>query len=168
MRQTSFNFAVALVALGLLVSATALLAATSNTPALTKTNAPAAKGTATNAPPVEIPIPISHFAMPSEKGSGKDPFYPDSTRFQPAVPTQSKAGKPVVVVAEVKINGFSGTPEKPFVILNNVTFGTGDEQKVPVGNSRLNVRCLEIRVADQIAIIEVNGERRELRFLNRK
>jgi hypothetical protein len=123
---------------------------------------------ATNAAPVEVVIPKSNFASTLETG-GKDPFFPDTLRFQQAAPkTGSSTNKVAVAPAEVKVNGFTGNPTQPLVILNNVTFGEGDDTTVPTPTGRVRVRCLEIRVAEQVAIVEVNGVRRELRFAPRK
>lgn len=138
-------------------------AASSNSPSGAGTNAPAAKGT--NAIPVELPIPKSHFAMPGE-GGGKDPFYPTSARFQPrehATNTNVVAAPPMV-----RINGFSGTPAQPLVIINNATFGIGDEMSIPTQAGRVKVRCIEIRTQDESALVEVNGVRRELQFRSKK
>jgi hypothetical protein len=136
-------------------------AAPSNAPASTaagKSNAPVA----TNAAPVEAPIPLSVFTMPTPKGGGKDPFYPETTRFQQRSPAPSPTNK--VVVAEFKINGFSGNASDPLVIINSNTFGKGDEQMVQTPGGRVKVRCVEINVPERLAVIEVNGDRRELRF----
>jgi hypothetical protein len=54
------------------------------------------------------------------------------------------------------------------VIINNVTFGEGDEQMVTTAAGRAQVRCLEIRSQEQTVRIEINGQRRELKFLDRK
>ena len=150
-------------------------ATASNAPAASKAKAKAATpGTApTNAAPAEAAIPKSHFAAVPETGGGKDPFFPASTRFQPRQTTVGPSNKVVVVVEpDVRINGFSGNASLPLVIINNVTFGIGDERLVKAenlaGNVRLRVRCLEIQIDDQMAIVEVNGTRRELRFLKKK
>lgn len=124
----------------------------------------------TNSPPVEMPIPKSQFSA-SESTRGKDPFFPASARFQPPVAVATNASSSKVIPLpepEVKLGGFSGSASEPLVIINNVTFGVGDEQMVISGNSRLRVRCLEIDAAEQMAVIEVNGKRRELRFRPKK
>lgn len=149
---------------GALAAVTAAPAASPKTAAATtKTNTPAAKTAQAAAP--DAAIPMSHFA-PLQEG-GKDPFYPNSGRLQ-FTPTVTPSNKVAVVVADVRINGFSGNAARPLVIINNVTFGEGDEQMVVVTNGRARVRCLGIRMPEQAATVEVNGERRELRFLERK
>ena len=136
------------------------------------TNAPAAKPATlatrpaapatTNAASVEVPIPQSVFIVPSSHVEGVDPFFPLSTRLIVAPPTTS-TNKPAQV-AQLVINGLSGTPERPLVIINGITFGLGDKLDLPKAQGRTRVRCLEINLNDETAIVEVNGERRALRF----
>ena len=130
------------------------------------TNAPAAKPSAptatTNAAPVEAPIPQSVFIVPRSKGDGVDPFYPHSTRLELVAPTSST--NKTQVVGELVIKGFSGTPAQPLVIINDRTFGVDDEKEVVTPQGRVGVRCIEIRLKDEATIVEVNGERHELRF----
>ena len=140
------------------------------------TNAPAAKPATsttrsaapatTNAASVEVPIPKSIFVVPTSKVEGVDPFFPLSTRLVVAPPSTS-TNKPAPV-AQLVIKGLSGTPERPLVIINGITFGLGDELELPKAQGRLRVRCLEINLNDETAIVEVNGERRELRFRSGK
>jgi hypothetical protein len=138
-----------------------VVAAASSTPSGAKTNAPAAASGAS----VEITIPKSRFA-PSTEG-GKDPFFPNSARLERKIPA-TQTNKVVAVVPELRINGFSGNAARPLVIINNLTFGVGDEQMVTTAAGRAQVRCVEIRTEDQAVVIEMNGQRRELKFLDRK
>jgi hypothetical protein len=144
--------------LGFLALVTPVHAATSN----------AAAGATTNAPttaPAELVVPRSHFG--SVLDGGKDPFYPGSARFQRVIPV-TPTNQVATVAPEVQINGFSGNAARPLVIINNVTFGEGDEQMVTTAAGRAQVRCLEIRSQEQTVRIEINGQRRELKFLDRK
>jgi hypothetical protein len=146
--------------------------------ASTKTkSAPAATSpsVATNAAPAAAVIPQSVFVHPTNQKEGKDPFFPRSTRPYAsavvAIPTN-----PPPSISDLKISGTSGSDERPFVIINNVTFGVGDTNEVISGTSRITVHCLEInRVAgtqgspggsEVTATVEVIGERgrRVLRF----
>jgi hypothetical protein len=68
------------------------------------------------------------------------------------------------LVGELVIKGFSGTPARPLVIINDRTFGVNDEQEVVTPQGRVRVRCIEIRLKDEATIVEVNGGRRELRI----
>lgn len=146
-------------------SSLAVFAVTTNAPAV-KPGAPATKSTAptatTNVAPVEIPIPQSVFVAPRSKGDGVDPFYPRSIRLELAAPVSST--NKTQVVGELVINGFSGTPAQPLVIINNRTFGVDEEKEVATPQGRVRVRCIEIHLKDEATMVEVNGERRELRF----
>jgi hypothetical protein len=65
-----------------------------------------------------------------------------------------------VEISALTVKGFSGTPGHRFVIINNHTFGVGDEGDVITPSGRVHVRCTEVH-SDYVAI-EVNGQRREL------
>lgn len=146
--------------LGFLAVVTPVNAATSNAAASATTNAPAAA-------PSELVVPRSHFG--SVLDGGKDPFYPGSARFQRVIPVAPPDQDQVApVTPDVQINGFSGNAARPLVIINNVTFGEGDTQMVTTTAGRAQVRCLEIRRQEQTVQIEINGQRRELKFLDRK
>jgi hypothetical protein len=142
----------------------ALLAAAGTNPPGAKpaTNVVTAKA-ATNTPPAETPIPVSVFVIPRSRNEGVDPFYPLSTRFSttPAVSTDTNRPPPR---AELAIKGFSGTPANPLVIINDKTFAAKDQFEVATPQGRVRVRCLEIR-PNESAVVEVNGERRELIFV---
>lgn len=130
------------------------------------TNATPAKPgskTTTNTPPAEAPIPLSRFAMPTD-GGGKDPFFPLSERLRVvrASVTNPTSAPPVVI--EFFIKGFSGTAAFPLVIINDKTFAVDDEKEIVTPQGRIRVRCVEIRLNEEIAVIEARGERRELRF----
>lgn len=58
--------------------------------------------------------------------------------------------------------GVSGTPQKRLAIINGHTFAKGEEQEVPSANGRIRVHCLDIK--EDSVIIDVNGERQELRM----
>ncbi len=98
----------------------------------------------------------SVFVIPTNVHEGRDPFFPESTRMVDAAMAASKT----VEVSALTVKGFSGTPGHRFVIINNHTFGIGDEGDVITPTGRAHIRCTEIR-ADVVAI-EVNGQRREL------
>ena len=113
------------------------------------------------AEPAKIPAaPLapahSVFVVPANIHEGRDPFFPESTRMFDAAAEASKT----VEVSALTIKGFSGTPGHRFVIINNHTFGIGDEGDVITPTGRVHIRCTEIRA--DVVIIEVNGQRREL------
>jgi len=156
----------------LLAATTPLPAATSNAPAGTKkasaqkvTGAKVQESGPDTAPLANLPVPKSSFGL--SRTSGKDPFYPNSERLQEKL-TVTTTNQVAAVVPEVRINGFSGNAARPLVILNNQTFGEGDEQNVTTAAGRARVRCVGIRMAEQTVEIEINGQRQTLKFQDRK
>ena len=106
---------------------------------------------------VTAPAPVrSTFVVPTSFREGRDPFYPESTRpYEAAV-----AANKTVEITTLAIKGISGSPGHRLVIINNHTFGIGDEGDVLTSSGRVHIRCTEIR-ADSVAI-EINGQRHEL------
>jgi len=105
------------------------------------------------------PVPArSVFVMPANAREGRDPFYPESPRpYEAAV-----AANHTVEISALAIKGFSGPPEHRMVVINNHTFGVGDEGDVKTPSGRVHLRCTEIRA--NLVVIEVNGQKRELNF----
>ncbi len=122
------------------------------------TTNPAAGGSTNTAEPQ---IPQSVFVIPSEQKQGKDPFYPSSVR-----PYVNAAGKKPTIGQPPPVNlvlkGISGTGPHRLCIINNQTFEAGEDGEVSIAAGRIKVRCVEIK-ADSV-IIEINGERQELRL----
>ncbi len=104
------------------------------------------------------PVPLSIFIQPSSPKEGRDPFFPLSTRpyTSAVVATNTKDLSSLVMV------GMSGTPEHPLVIINNITFAVGDEREVVTPQGRIRIRCIQI-IGD-MAVIEANGQRHQLRY----
>jgi hypothetical protein len=71
-------------------------------------------------------------------------------------------------VAELHLKGISGTAEKPLAIVNTTTFTSGEENDVLSAGGRLRIRCLEINMAAGTVLVQVGGERRELRLQGAK
>jgi len=130
----------------------------------TKQPASAAKpGTQTNtakAAAVEPQIPLSAFNTPSNPKEGKDPFFPNRSinPVAPKVVPNTKVAAPIALI----LNGLSGTPANPLAIINNYTIAKGEEADLRAGTGRVHVRCVDIQ--EDKVIIEVNGERQELRL----
>jgi hypothetical protein len=128
-----------------------------------KSAAKTAKATApapTNAAPVQVEIPKSVFVVPSSPQEGKDPFFPLSTRLYGAVVVKNKGPAPSATIVELKLKGFSGTPEHPLAIINNRTFAVGEEGSVSTPTGRVPIRCVEIK-PDSVLVF-VNGQQRVL------
>ena len=82
---------------------------------------------------------VSTFTIPNSLAQGRDPFYPQSTRFI-STPVVTNAVGPVVL----EFKGLSGTPDRPLAIINNRTFAVGEEQDVHTDQGRVSVTCLAI------------------------
>jgi hypothetical protein len=138
-------------------------------PAPAKPSAPAKNDAASETPAVQTApspteIPKSVFLLSSPTQTLKDPFFPNSTRLAAGVASRNSGQKKDAPTAELALKAIFGTPSRPFVTINSTTLGLGEEQEVLTSAGRVRVRCLEINLAAQTAIIEVGGSRRELRF----
>jgi hypothetical protein len=157
MPRALISYRVALLALGMALTLT--VGAATSTP-VGRTNAPAA---GTNAALAEATIPQSVFAVPGQGGQGRDPFFPKSIRLD-RVTSTTQTNRPAAPTGAVKLSGLSGTPERPLAIINGVTFGNGDESNVLVGTTRVRLVCIEVRLKDETVLVEIAGERKELRM----
>ena len=123
--------------------------------------APAATPAATHvAQPVTPEVTLrSVFVLPTNLKEGRDPFFPASTRpYEDAASKNPVAGDLTALV----LKGFSGTPDHRLAIINNHTFGVGDEGDVLTPHSRIHIRCVEIK--DKSVVIESGGQRHELSY----
>lgn len=118
--------------------------------------------TSMNASNTMADIPQSILTIPKTRKEGVDPFFPLSIRVA-ATETVSPTNR-VAVMGELIIKGFSGRPESPLVIINDHTFGVGEDGDVTTPQGRMRVRCVDIQLKTESAVVEVNKERRELRF----
>jgi hypothetical protein len=121
--------------------------------------APTQAGASAQAP--ETAVSPSVFVMPNTPQDGRDPFFPRSMRpyAHPIIPTNAP-----VIIADLRLNGISGSAERRLAIINNRTFGVGEEGEVPSGSERVRIRCLEIK-GDAVVIQFVSGgARRELKL----
>jgi hypothetical protein len=113
------------------------------------------------------PVPVmtfqsstrSTFNFPNNSNEGRDPFFPASMRpYENAIAAAPQKAD----VSSLVLRGFSGPPEHRFVIINNHTFGVGDEEDVITSQGRIHIHCLDIK--GNTVIIEVDGERHELSY----
>ncbi len=107
----------------------------------------------------ELPIPQSLFTVPSQPSEGRNPFFPQST-VRVVVPKVNKEN-PIDTTSFV-LNGITSPPRRTAMI-NGRTFEVGElgEVKLPAGGKQL-IKCEEIK--SESAIIDVGGQRRELRL----
>lgn len=107
--------------------------------------------------------PQSVFAVPRNREQGKDPFYPRSTLVYGEDLTTKTTNAPTPV-AEFFLRGISGTDDNPLAIINNVTFGVGDELEVSTKAGKMKIRCLKINKEAGTATVQMGGLIRELRL----
>jgi len=126
--------------------------------------AAAAPVTAPAAAPIAHPVtpevvPLSVFVLPVNPKEGCDPFFPASTR-----PYESAASKnPVGDLTSLVLRGLSGSPDHRLVIINNHTFGVGDEGDVITPHGRIHIHCIEI--TPKSVVVESGGQRHELSYM---
>ena len=103
----------------------------------------------------------SNFLMPKSTAQGRDPFFPNSTRpYGAPVVARSPTNTISVAPADLFLRGFSGLPTQRLAIINNHTFGQGEEAEIIAGGKRIKIKCVEIRTNS--VTIEFGGELREL------
>jgi hypothetical protein len=106
----------------------------------------------------------SVFTVPANKNDGCDPFFPSSTRLWSmnitagASPAKSKPTGLECLV----LKGLSGAAGNPLAIINGHTMARGENTEIATECGRLLVHCVDITANS--AIVEVAGERRELRL----
>lgn len=125
---------------------------------------PAAPNKPAPAPPVEAPPPPKS-AFVNDPTTGKDPFYPKSTRRPLIAATttpDSVAVQQPFISDKIILQGLSGTKEKRLAIINNRTFEPGEEVDLRVDGLIQRVRLVEIR--DRSVLIGVKGMTKELQM----
>lgn len=152
-------------ALGLFLSCLAMLTLTALAGGTTGSQSTtAARPTAanqTNAASPESVLAQSTFQLPTSNKEGRDPFFPKSLRpFASATPTPNKT---VMPLTEFVLKALTPHGNPPTAMINNRVLAAGEEGeiKLPSGGKAL-IRLLEIK--DESAVIEVAGQRIELRF----
>lgn len=128
--------------------------------AATVNSAPAGKTPAAEAAPV---IPQSVFTIPSTAGIARDPFFPSRIiQAEVAKPATTNAAPRVSSLGCLVLKGLSGTPSSPLAMVNGRTMARGEDAEIVTDCGRLLVHCVDITTNS--AIVEVGGERRELRL----
>lgn len=69
-----------------------------------------------------------------------------------------------VWVQKIKLGGISGTPDHRFALINNKTFGKGDQSSVKIGGNHAVIHCLEIRELSVVISIDGIDGKRELKL----
>lgn len=95
----------------------------------------------------DVPPPKSVFTIPSKPQEGRDPFFPDSTRPYEEVAAEQSATAPTatdLVVKTILVNQHNHA----FAIINDQTFGVGDEGDVITSSGRrIHIQCVDIDAA---------------------
>ena len=99
--------------------------------------------------------------------TGKDPFFPNSTRGREVIPqniTTNAAPLPSQAFESLALKGISGTKGQRLALINSATVGIGELAEIRCGREIVKIRCLEIR--DRSVLIELNstGETKELKL----
>ena len=110
----------------------------------------------TNAPGKSV------FVQPTNPNEGRDPFFPNSMRpYQDFVPKHNSVESTALL-----IKGFSEIAGHRYVIINNHTFGEGDEGDVITPGGRVHVHCLTVGL--DTVLVETDGSRHLLRFTDQQ
>ena len=120
-------------------------------------SAPAAK-----APPAPAPIPQSVFEIPNKAGVARDPFNPTRIIQAEEAKVQPSTNAHPSSVGCLVLKGLSGAPSNPLAMINGRTMARGEDAEINTDCGRLLVHCVDITTNS--AIVEVGGERRELRL----
>lgn len=105
-------------------------------------------------------VPRSVFNLPASPKEGRDPFFPNSARPYEGAPVASI--KNVADFSALVIKGFSGVPPNQLVIINDVTFGVGDDAEVRTPDGRIRIHCVSI--SGKTAVVDVNGQQHTLQY----
>ena len=115
------------------------------------------------------PVPKSVFQLGAQ--SGRDPFFPDSTRG--TAKTEGALASRLPLVSYLKLVGIRPGTTRPMALINRTAFAPREEGDVSIVVSnqfgkaevqKINIRCLEIR--RDAVIISIPGEEgsKELRM----
>ena len=101
----------------------------------------------------------STFVIPKNPNDGRDPFFPNSTRlYETVLAAQPHVGN----LSSLVLKGISGPSDHRLAIINNRTFGVGDEANLVTPQGPIHIRCVEIKAGS--VVIESGGQRHELKY----
>jgi type II secretory pathway component PulC len=90
---------------------------------------------------------------------GKDPFFPNSHRRDPAAPVLAVADKPPPA-SELKLKGIVGSANHRLAVIggggNTAILEVGESGSVKVSGGKVRVTCLEI--GEDFTVVHVDGE----------
>jgi hypothetical protein len=93
---------------------------------------------------------------------GRDPFFPDSRRRDPAPPPPVAVAHKTAVASDLLLKGIVVSPTHRSAVINSVTLKVGEDDTVHLPNGQVRVHCLEI--GDDYVVIQVEGEARSRRL----
>jgi hypothetical protein len=101
------------------------------------------------APPIQTAPPKSVFVLPDSPKEGRDPFFPNSIRPYQGRPAPNGS---LLELPTLKLQGVSRSRGHIFAIINNVTFGVGDETDVKTPTGKISVRCVQIKTDSAVVV----------------
>jgi hypothetical protein len=120
-------------------------------------------------PPATAPLAIEPPTPPKslftfDPKTSKDPFFPKTSRFATLVVKTNEIELPPAPLfpEDIRFQGVSGTPAKPFAIVNNKTVEKGERFELILKGQRVRVQCVDIK--DKSVTLEINGITKELKL----
>ena len=106
-------------------------------------------------PLAKVEIKPSVFVSPTAPPVGRDPFFPSSKRVFVGDPKNPVSGPSL---ADLTLKSILGTPPRVFAVINNHTFGPGDDGDITTkSGQRLHVRCVDINPKAGTATVAADG-----------
>ena len=96
----------------------------------------------------------------NEADSGRDPFYPHSTRRLEALPRTTVTNAVAASSAvwnQIALKGICGTKDEPLALVNGVTVTVGELAEIKFGRQIVKIGCREIR--ERSVVLELDGSR---------
>jgi hypothetical protein len=117
-------------------------------------------------PPAPVTVSTDAFKSAFEDllpPKGRDPFFPDSHRREPApAPIVVAAARKAAVASDLLLKGIVGSANHRLAVVNNQILEKGETAPVRVAGGVVKVKCLEI--GDSFALVMVEGETRMQRL----
>jgi len=111
-------------------------------------------------------VPKSVFMSSPE--SGKDPFFPNSTRrlhTLARVVSTTDAPQKSAVWGQLILKGISGTKAQPLALINGSTFAKGEVADIKCASRQvIRIRCLAVRENSVLVELDGTSETRELKL----
>lgn len=115
----------------------------------------------------ELVIPKSTFT--DDVRSGKDPFFPNSTRRLALIPQVVRTNDAVPTTSSFALlplflKGISGTKAQPLALINGATVAQGETAEIRCGAQLVKIRCLSIRERSVVLELDSSKEVREIKL----